>query len=566
MWDQRGEPLQYVSREACVIQLCSKHLNKLHALPAFKAHEVVSLMGSTPVVDGSKVSPKYCRIHKKEKRELFCKQCNEVICDKCFIIGTHRQHECVDLEEGRNLIVPQLRSKNDYLLQCVDELMAFKSRLETNKGETEMETRNQCNSIKETISEMHKLLELKQNELCEFVERKQSMKACTLEAQIKSVDGQVSSVKCGISCADMSTQRVKEEDPFGFVSLGVVAIHAANLATQFLSGSMLVPHASTQLEESPLDCSHLSTAIRDLQVLPPVDATQSKIVRTGTGPICLGNELIVVAAIQVCDKTGKPSTCTSGLTCSCSSPGNDGTATKILMEENAEQGRGHMTVRMTPSPTGDHTLTVKFNNVHIVGSPLVIPVVEGAFPGSKILTTPELDKKLHEMVVGAEGAMGHKMTNTTWRLLWRGSDHGFGGVKFHELCNNITPTLSIVRTTTNYICGGYTNIQFDGRSGYSGGCEGHTFVYSLVRAGTTTGTILRCRDHNYCICCNCDYGPTYGGGHSLHICNNSNTRIGSYANVNHSYCEQPPHNPPTEYLAGTYNSWVVSDIEVWTPS
>ncbi|KAH3761729.1 hypothetical protein Pelo_6443 [Pelomyxa schiedti] len=400
--------------ETCGL-LCSKHLNKLHSMPAFKAHEVVSLMGSTPVVDGSKVSPKYCRIHKKEKRGLFCKQCNEVICDKCISIGTHRQHECVDLEEGRNLIVPQLRSKNDYLVQCVDELMAFKSRLEAVKEEAEMEKRRHCHSIKETIGQMCKLLELKENEMSEIVERKQNMKVCALEAQIKSVEDQISAVKCGISCAEMSTQRVKDEDPFGFLIFGVVAIHAANSATQFPSGSMLVPCASAQLEESPLDCSHLSAVIRDLQLLPPVDATQSKIVRTETGPIFLGNEPIVVAAIQVCDKTGKPSTCTSGLTCSCSSPGNDGTATKTLMEENAEKGRGHMTVRMTPHPTGDHTLTVKFNNVHIVGSPLVIPVVDDrdvhhiahsslcltlhniahrAFRGSKILTTRELDNKL----------------------------------------------------------------------------------------------------------------------------------------------------------------------------
>ncbi|KAH3760739.1 hypothetical protein Pelo_7484 [Pelomyxa schiedti] len=364
----------------------------------------------------------------------------------------------------------------------------------------------------------------------------------------------------------MSNKTVSEEDPFEFVSFGVVAIHATSLATQFPSGSALVPGVSAQLEESPLDCSHLSAVIRDLQLLPPVDATQSKIVRTETGPIFLGNEPIVVAAIQVCDKTGNPSTCTSGLTCSCSRPGNDGVKSHILMEENAEKGRGHMTVRMTPSPTGDHTLTVKFNNVHIVGSPLVIPVDDHrAFRGSKILTTRELDNKLHQMVVGAEGAMGHKMTNTTWRLLWRGSDHGFGAAKFHELCNNITPTLSIVRTTTNYICGGYTNIQFDNGNDYRGGCGGRTFVYSLVRAGTTTGTILRCKGHNHCIFCSPEYGPTYGGGFSLYVCNNSNTTTGSYANVHPSYCEQPQHNPPNEYLAGTYSSWVVCDIEVWAP-
>ncbi|KAH3714364.1 hypothetical protein Pelo_19127 [Pelomyxa schiedti] len=220
---------------------------------------------------------------------------------------------------------------------------------------------------------------------------------------------------------------------------------------------------------------------------------------------------------------------------------------------------------MAPSPTGDHTLTVKFNNVHIVGSPLVIPVVDHrAFPGSKILTTRELDNKLHQMVVGAEGAMGHKMTNTTWRLLWRGSDHGFTAAKFHELCDNIASALVIVRSSSNYIFGGYSHLPFI--NGWQSGCGGRTFLYSLVRAGTTTGTILRCKNHSHCIYGGRGYGPTYGPCHCLYICDNCNTNTGSYTGVdNASYMETPPHNPPNEYLAGTYNTWLVSEIEVWTP-
>ncbi|KAH3764591.1 hypothetical protein Pelo_3520 [Pelomyxa schiedti] len=543
--------------------LCAKHSKQMHEIPALKGHVVVGL-GISPVVPGKQYSPKYCRIHRKEKRGLFCKQCNELICDKCFIIGAHIQHECVDLDEGRKLLVPQLSSKNVSLLQCVDELMAFRSRLEKIKGETEMEKRNQCASIKETISEMHKLLELKENQLCELVERKQNMKECRLEAQIQSVDLRLSSVKCGISCAEMSTQRLNEEDPFGFMNFGVVAIHAASLATQFASGSMVFPGAS-QLDELSLDCSHLSTVIRDLQLFPPVDATQSKIERAEMGPVYLSKEPIVVAAIQLCGKTGKPSGCKSALTCSCMGPGKDGMATEIFIEERVEEGPGHLVVRMSPCPTGDHTLTVKVNNNNIVGSPLIISVVEIAFPGSKILTTRELDNKLHDMVVCGEGAMGRTMANRKWRLLWRGSDHGFAAAKFHQLCDCMTPTLSIVRTTDNYVFGGYTHLQFDSKSVWKGGCGGRTFVYSLVRGGTTTGRILRCKDHLHCIYCLSSSGPCYIGGVSLYICDNCNMQPHCYSTLSEPYVEAPPHNPPNEYLAGTTNSWMVAEIEVWTP-
>ena len=42
-------------------------------------------------------------------------------------------------------------------------------------------------------------------------------------------------------------------------------------------------------------------------------------------------------------------------------------------------------------------------------------------------------------------------------LLWRGSRHGFGTKKFHSLCDNKGPTLTVIKSTTGYIFGGYTS-------------------------------------------------------------------------------------------------------------
>ena len=63
-----------------------------------------------------------------------------------------------------------------------------------------------------------------------------------------------------------------------------------------------------------------------------------------------------------------------------------------------------------------------------------------------------------------------------------------------------------------------------------------------------------------------DYGPSFGGGHGLHISNNANLNTGSYTNFGYTY--QPP--PGYTYsaanikalLAGTYH-FTPSEVEVF---
>ena len=66
---------------------------------------------------------------------------------------------------------------------------------------------------------------------------------------------------------------------------------------------------------------------------------------------------------------------------------------------------------------------------------------------------------------------------------------------------------------------------------------------------------------------NAGYGPTFGGGHDLHIRDNSHVSAGSYTNFGHTY------KPPSGYkyntaevralLAGSYNKFMPTEIEVF---
>ena len=74
------------------------------------------------------------------------------------------------------------------------------------------------------------------------------------------------------------------------------------------------------------------------------------------------------------------------------------------------------------------------------------------------------------------------------------------------------------------------------------------------------------KNHQYAICSNPGYGPSFGGGRDLHISNDSHTNQQSYTNFGYTY------QPPTGYdygtqqteslLAGSYN-FTPTEIEVF---
>ncbi len=57
---------------------------------------------------------------------------------------------------------------------------------------------------------------------------------------------------------------------------------------------------------------------------------------------------------------------------------------------------------------------------------------------------------------------------------------------------------------------------------------------------------------------NSGYGPIFGGGHDIHIQNQSNTNIGSYSNFGYSYNLPDGYTyngNARDFLAGNHNQW-----------
>ena len=53
------------------------------------------------------------------------------------------------------------------------------------------------------------------------------------------------------------------------------------------------------------------------------------------------------------------------------------------------------------------------------------------------------------------------MHSSNLKRIYQASVNTFASAKFHELCDNKGPTLTIIETTTGYIFGGYTSTSWD---------------------------------------------------------------------------------------------------------
>ena len=72
---------------------------------------------------------------------------------------------------------------------------------------------------------------------------------------------------------------------------------------------------------------------------------------------------------------------------------------------------------------------------------------------------------------------------------------------------------------------------------------------------------MRQTNTTHSIYCLSSYGPTFGGGHDIHIANNANTTAGSYSNLCVSY-QHPQPDQGQSYLAGSCH-FLLNEIEVY---
>jgi len=89
--------------------------------------------------------------------------------------------------------------------------------------------------------------------------------------------------------------------------------------------------------------------------------------------------------------------------------------------------------------------------------------------------------------------------------------------------------LIIIQSKSGQVFGGYTSIGYSQIGNYQDDKKAFLFQIQKKKKIEQNGS------YAYGIYSNSGYHATWGGGHDLHICNDSNTVNSSYSNLGHTY-------------------------------
>jgi hypothetical protein len=145
-----------------------------------------------------------------------------------------------------------------------------------------------------------------------------------------------------------------------------------------------------------------------------------------------------------------------------------------------------------------------------------------------------------------------------WQLCYRRSRDGASSSTFHGLCDGRGPSVTVLSNNLGRLLGGYASQSWNSYGSYYG--DANSFLFSLTNGFRHTAGAL----YNCCYLTGYGpYGPTWGGGHDLHI---NGAMTSGYCNLGLSYqCRVGTYGSSTcqDDLCGSYSSWMVTELEVW---
>ena len=164
-----------------------------------------------------------------------------------------------------------------------------------------------------------------------------------------------------------------------------------------------------------------------------------------------------------------------------------------------------------------------------------------------ILVNEEEKNMVKDWILKAMKSEGKKVEmQLLYKLKTQGDNY------FHNYCNNRENTLTLVRTTKGYRCGGFTTQKWSSRGSYVN--DKNAFLFSLEFKEMYPIN----NDGINAIYDSSDRQATFGNGHDLYIANSCSQNYSSTCNFPYSY-----HGLKQRCLTGGVYNFKVDDMEAY---
>jgi len=148
-----------------------------------------------------------------------------------------------------------------------------------------------------------------------------------------------------------------------------------------------------------------------------------------------------------------------------------------------DQNNGTYTVTLPPNLSGKCELSVQFEGQNIKGSPLALSVLPNDFFGG----------------------------SKRFEVLYDAKVHGYSTATFHQKCDNIDGTVTLVTLQNGVKFGGYNPSRWTSEGGAYKNIP-NTFLFSLTDGKGSGPQKWERVNQGSAIYCSSGYGPTFGGG------------------------------------------------------
>jgi hypothetical protein len=171
---------------------------------------------------------------------------------------------------------------------------------------------------------------------------------------------------------------------------------------------------------------------------------------------------------------------------------------------------------------------------------------------SKIIADKNLEIQLLELCEFS--------SSDNWKLIYRASEDGFYAKSFHIECDNEPNTLTIIKSKTGKIFGGFTQIKWDGDSGFK--TDKEAFIFSLINKDNEPIKMKVCENKN-AIRCSKDYGPAFGYDIEIRTCSNTNENSSSDLGSSFKHPRYKYGSEKAKTFLADSEYFQVEDIEVY---
>jgi hypothetical protein len=159
-------------------------------------------------------------------------------------------------------------------------------------------------------------------------------------------------------------------------------------------------------------------------------------------------------------------------------------------------------------------------------------------------------------------------------LLYRATRDRFDGQAFHSKCDGKRNTITIIKNNLNYVFGGYASSAWNSSGSWID--DSNAFLLSLRRDGVSFKDKFTVQYAERALYGNPNNGPTFGEDICIQNESNKNGGYGirsygrrsyrSRSDFGHSYnlpdeCIYSEH--AKDFLAGNYDGWTTTEIEVY---